>query len=239
MGRRDGGSFAMSLRARTLVLPVMMVFPVGGCNDVVDEVAVLVRLAEGRGEGPVAVLEGVEVCETDTTNCVVTDSNGEARLLLPPEEEVSYTVTKEGYEPQLRADVTAEGYTASPRITMWRDELAADWYDTVMSQYPPTGAGTVLLHVGLEGAMLDLVDASGRPFYMVDSTHGSRDLEATTSHGGGGFLEVAPGEFEIEISGSASGCVPVRGWPGEADNRIRFPVRAGYLTSLVVDCEEP
>jgi len=214
---------------------------IAACVDVVPEAAVLVQVAEGDGEKAVAVLEGVEVCQADTENCVETDSNGEATLLLPAGEEVSYTVTKKGYEPQLWVDVTDEGYVANPRPNLWRNELTADWYRTMMSQYPLIG-GAVFLDVGFEGATFELVDATGKAFYLVsddDNFQASLELDATTSNGAGGFLEVAPGEFQIEIGGTASGCVPGRAWPGDSESRIRFPVRAGYLTSLHAICSRP
>ena len=44
-------------------------------------------------------LEGVELCETDTTNCAMTDADGLASLMLPTDQEVSYTLSKEGYVP--------------------------------------------------------------------------------------------------------------------------------------------
>jgi hypothetical protein len=199
----------------------------------------LIQVYDGP-ENPRLPLEGAEVCETDTTNCAMTDAGGLARLQLPVNQEVSFTITKEGYEPILKVDETDLRFE-SMGITLWKDELVVPWYESVMSAYPPTRVGTVWVGLTppLMGATFELIDAKGEPFYdQDDSTQASRDLKATTSAGSGGFLEVPPGEFQIALGGTASGCKAWRAWPGDAENRIRFLVRDGYLTALNIDCRD-
>jgi len=72
------------------------------------------------------------------------------------------------------------------------------------------------------------------------------DLEAATavaqSHllpfASGGFTEVTPGEREFEFGGTAGDCDRISwAWPVEGEpNRIRLPVRAGYLTYGSIVC---
>jgi len=197
---------------------------------------------ESKGAAwPWPPLEGAEACETDTTNCVVTDENGEATLNLQPNEEVSFSVTKDGYEPKLKVDETDEDFHSSQGVNLERDELVEARYESVMSEYPPTGVGTVRvgLEPAIEGATCELIGATGKAFYVDEEGQWSLDLEATTSSGKCGFLEVPPGEFQIEIGGAGSGCVPKQAWPRDAEDSIRFLVRDGYLTALSVGCPTP
>jgi hypothetical protein len=53
-------------------------------------------------------LEGVELCEIDTTNCVVSDADGFASLELPADGETAYTAEREGYAPRLYTEVISE-----------------------------------------------------------------------------------------------------------------------------------
>jgi hypothetical protein len=186
-------------------------------------------------------LEGAEVCETDTTNCVISDAGGLARLELPVNQEVSFVIKKDEYEPTLEVDVTDRDYGSSRDThVVWPDELQAPWYESAMVEYPQAGVGTVWVSLvpPLSGATFELIGAEGKAFYAAEGGP-SFDLTATTSKGWGGFLEVSPGEFQIELGGTASDCKPWRAWPGDSENRIRFLVRDGAATSLTVDCRTP
>jgi hypothetical protein len=192
-------------------------------------------------------LEDAEVCQTDTTNCVISDAGGLARLELPVNEDVSFTVKKDGYQPVLEVDVT-DGDYGSSRDThvVWPDELQALWYQSAMVEYPPRGVGTVWVGLvpPLADATFELIGAEGKAFYNEESMTkigltANLDLEATTSAGTGGFFEVPPGEYQIELGGTASGCGPWRAWPGDTENRVRFLVRDGAITVLSVDCRTP
>ena len=212
-----------------------------GCNEVeaTRPVSVTVEvLAEATA------LQGVAVCDTDEPYCVTTDASGKATLELPANEPISYTLEKYGYEAKLFADVTDGAFGSVRQHSLWTDERAADWYETVEGQYPLSGVGTV--HVSLqppfEGATFDLEGATGTAFYdeiKGDTWASSVDLAATTSEGSGGFLSVGPGEFQIEFGGTASRCVSDQAWPGGAENRIGFPVREGFITVLTVKCQVP
>jgi hypothetical protein len=231
---------------------VLPLFLIGGCNDVYtppDRVSVTIVNAGGFP------LEGVQICENETTNCVPSDTDGRATLELPPGEEVSYTAAKQGYGRLLIADVTDATFVRSIELTLFGDESTADWMEAVDAQYPMMGTGSVTVLVcsqclgeivRVEGATLDLTTATGTTFYEEEDEGGvitpRLDLEATTSLGTGGFVEVVPGEFgefQIEVGGAVRGCSPLTGWPSNAENRIRVPVRAGYFTVANVRCLPP
>jgi hypothetical protein len=122
-----------------------------GCNDVVSETFLFVQATEvvdplcGPGTCTDMALEGVEVCEAGTIKCVVTDNNGVASLSLPPNEEVSFTAQKEGYEAKLFADVSDWGPGAPWLLSLRPDERAAPWHQHLESDYPMRGVGAVFV----------------------------------------------------------------------------------------------
>jgi hypothetical protein len=91
------------------------------------------------------------------------------------------------------------------------------------------------------------IDAVGEAFYFDASTEQySLDLEATTAFSGaadslplvqGGFADVTPEEQQFEFGGTAGDCLVSWGWPGDAPNRIRVPVRKGFRTYGSMACD--
>jgi hypothetical protein len=236
----------MRLLARLSCLFGLWVYPIAGCNPLETPTPTFsaeLRVLEPQGlEGSRQPLEGVEFCDTDTGNCAVSDADGEATLEFPIDEEVSYTVTKDGYHGYLVPDVTDETANQGDfSFTMYRHENWARFYDALMSPYPQMGTGTVWLFVGpaREGVTFELIGATGKRFYEQPPEPPSSDLEATTSFGWGGFVQVPPDEAQVDIGGSASRCVPARGWPGDQEDRLRFPIRAGYVTWATATCPPP
>jgi len=110
-------------------------------------------------------------------------------------------------------------------------------------RWPSPHAGVTFKPVG------STIDAVGKRFYFDAATEQySVDLEATTAFIGlwdfvlaeGGFAEVAAGEQQFEFGGTAGDCLrPSWGWPGDAPNRIRVPVRDGYVTYGSIVCDQP
>jgi hypothetical protein len=217
----------------------------GGGGD--GETATLQLLAmEFDPEGNQVPLAGVHVCETDTANCDVTDGTRPAVLQLPADRETSYTQVKEGYGAELRADVISATTGSIVVPVMQPDSFIKDNYDRVESPYPMEGTGSIYVQVGernsatgaIRGATLELVGENGKAFYVLDDRKSwSTDLTATTSAGNGGFVEVRPGEYQIQIGGTPENCSLVRAWPGDSDNSIRLPVREGFETTARVACD--
>jgi len=232
---------------RLLVNPACVVavglFPIAGCNQVVDEPETaplefaVVEVSTPGAEG--VLLEGVEVCELDTTECKLSDARGRVSIELPVGVETAVALTKEGYWSQLVPVVLGESGSRSV-YGIESDELAADQFDRVMTLYPTGLKGSILFGIfpALAGATFDLVDAAGSAaFYSDDEGWWSPDLEATTSWGWGGVAEVNPGVFEAKLGGAAQGCVRLRGWPGDDANSIRFSVREGRVTWIAWSCQ--
>jgi hypothetical protein len=229
----------MRLSAAPRLILVLTALLIGGCSEVTtstDNAPVTVTVTEWPGAS--APLEDVELCQTGTTNCVRTDSDGKATLYLPLEVETSFTRSKPSYAPYLVPVVVPATGTAF-RLSMAVDDRVAEQHENVMSPYPMVGTGTILVGLAprVEGATIDLFGATGTRWFMDENLDWRLDLAATTGRGTGGFTEVGPGDdYRVELGGTADGCVVEKGWPGPFENTVRFPVRAGYLIDLRMLC---
>jgi len=231
----------MHLLAKTLCVLALAVVPFAGCAEVTEEC---------RGEAPVTVtviefpagtgvgLEDVKLCETGTTNCVLTDDNGNATLCLPFDVETSFTRTKKDYGAYVAALLIPSNERV-PHVgfSMAKDVRLATQYDNVMSPYLPRGTGGVIVATRVAGATFDLPTAAGEiSFYADEELNWRLDLTATTTEGWGGFVELSPDVHEVELGGTAEGCIPLLGWPSGFENTVRFPVLEGHLTNVEVFC---
>jgi hypothetical protein len=161
-------------------------------------------------------------------------------------EEISITLEKEGYQSYLVAGVVPAAEPPVLTLSLATVERIETLHGLVMSPYPMEGTGDLIVVSAVPspfpGITLDLGEATGKGFYYDEGGMWDADLTATTSYGfgpWGGFTEVSPGEVQVELGGTADGCVPVTGWPGDVDNSVRMPIRAGYLTHTIVSCEAP
>jgi len=189
--------------------------------------------------GATGALSGVEICEMDTDNCVTTDEEGNATIVLPAEQETAITLVKEGFAKYLDPYIIPAMGAAQPAVLATAERMG-EMHALVDSPYPMEGTGTVFVSIpgAYEGATFALVgDATGTGFYRDENLDFDPDLTATTSGGGGGFTEVSLGEVQVDI-GDAN-CTVVRGWAGDADNRLKYPVREGFFSRADVSCEAP
>ncbi len=220
----------------------LMGFPLAGCSDVADSVPQTVVVHEGRPAMPsIGPIEGAELCETDTSNCSWTNQYGEATIGLPANQRVSWTMKKEGYGSNVVAVFTGPRVWTLWHLQLWTDEWYAENLSKLMTSYPMTdeGAVVVTLYNPFAGATFRLVDATGKTFYFDEEGSPSLTLEATTSLGMGGFVEIKPGTFQIEIGGIAKNCAAQAAWPGSEVDRIELPVLAGHTTIAVLNCPPP
>lgn len=236
-------SFAFSC-SRWAGVVAWLALPIVACTQVTEGESEPVQLAlTVRDLGLGGVLEGVQVCGADRTKCVTTDGNGEATLELPLDQEVTWTLEKEGWGSILVADVTDETFVPATGALMPSDQWLSEAYKRMEdSPYPFEGTGSIVVWTDsppFEGATFGIVEAGGEPrlYYGTEAQWPSLELVATTSRGWGGFIEVGPGDVEFEIGGRAERCVLTWGWPGDTGNTIRVPVQEGYSTHASVTCQ--
>jgi hypothetical protein len=216
---------------------------VGGDGGTGDTAARFVSLRGYDPDGTV-VLEGVELCELDTTSCVLTDAGGLASLKLPTEGEVAYTAQKEGWTPAIFMEVMSPDSPSLRMLLMLPEGYVAEQHERVGSPYPMQGTGTLQVQIepDFDGVTLELMSATGTAWYLDEGPIWSTDLVATSDAFAaiGGFTEVTPGVVEVKLGGTAAqGCTPTGAWPAEAENTLRVLVREGYLTTAVSTCPGP
>jgi len=182
-------------------------------------------------------VEGMRICELATANCAVTDEVGLATLEVSAGQEIALSMEKEGFASYIYTYVVpADGGTML--LGNATDARFEEMFGLVMSPYPMEGTGGVWVSGSPEGAVLTLLNGTGKPFYAEDDVKWtwSLDLTAATANGGGGFVEVPAGEYQVEVTGTSENCFPVRGWPGDSENTVRMPVREGYFSSARNSC---
>jgi len=203
----------------------------GGDPGQVDPVTIFFDVVDEESEP----LEGAEVCEVGADNCATTDAGGNTMLDFPGDEEVAWTVEKDGYAVLAGADVTDE--TLDPGPFEWRlntVETIDAWAEKLGTTSPLTGTYNRALPQR-SGATYTLVDETALGFYM-DMGMPDPELTATTLAGDGGFVEVSPGVVEIEFGGTATDCVASLAWSSERPNTIRLPVIDGLTTYGSMRC---
>lgn len=206
--------------------------------------------AIGGTDGP--PLEGVEICLLGTNKCGTTDSNGKAVLDdLPCNEEVAFTMVKEGYGSRVLPDVTDDEFLHGSSSVLWElysDEQLSEIAQDLDTEYPWTGGAVGLaLWVGFDpspaGLRLVAVDCQGKEFYYDAETSTSElpkytlDQDSTSAtpragfipFGQGGFVEVPEGVCEFEFEGASDCSMRSWGWYGSAPNRVRLPVMDGFM----------
>ena len=157
-----------------LVIGLLCISLITGCSDVNPPNAApyknQLRAWSAETGAYTQPLEGVRVCEGDTDdNCVFSDANGDFTLWLPADQEVFYTIQKEGYETSLWSVVIPESGRTDPWTGMTTDELMAEMYEGAMSPYPRLGTGDINIKITpvFAGATFELVGATGTPYYQV------------------------------------------------------------------------
>ncbi len=206
------------------------------------------RLTVTEPDGSLANVQDVEVCEADTENCSMSDDLGVASIVVPADQEILFTIEKEGYGKWLTADVSDE---TRERVVVNRRMHTNAQLEAVAGQlgieYPWMGGivGLVRFPTVAQGGLTftpvgSTADQVGDEFYYDGALEEySVDLQATSAFDGvgyvlplgdGGFAEITPGEQQFEYGGTAGDCAVSWAWPGDTANTIRLPVREGYRT---------
>ncbi len=222
-----------------------------GCSDSDDDgtatVTVSLRVIQFEPGGADTGIPDVEVCVSDLPDCDTTDEDGFVTLEVPANEELAFEAVGEGFVSTLQPQTTTDQNLSGIVIPMLTVDLFAAFSLVVGVPYPPDGVGVVGISAlvaptsdpdnGIAGITFT-TDTNGIPYYLDENEVPSLTLtETTVPSGAGGLLEVAPGEVEVELGGTASNCVLASAWPGANASSIRFPIEAGFLTQVFVTCD--
>jgi hypothetical protein len=215
---------------------------VAGCNEVGESGAELVRSVLDVFD--LTPIEGAVMCHVETGNCAVSDADGIVMLEVPPNEEISWTLSSDGYGPILTGGLSTGSFLGPARTGLWPDAFLVEQSRRLDTRYPPNDTGMInifLPNAPFPGVTFELRDATGERFYADEEGNWDRSLTETTSFerngfAGAGFVEVPSGEFEIEVGGTVEQCVPFSGWPGDGTNRVRVPVKERFITYVVLSC---
>jgi hypothetical protein len=225
-----------------------------GCQEVVESTTHSFSVTESLPDLlSTPPSQGVQICQADTDNCDTTDANGRAELTVPFNQEITFTLEKEGFGSYIFGNVSDVSRPSEWR--MYPHEQLEAIAEQLGIMYPwergmaslntifPAVAGVTFTPVG------STINMVGELFYYDEATSQySLNLEATTSApspnllplGQGGFTKVAQGEQQFELGGTVGDCSDVSlGWPGDTPNRIRVPVRDGYTTYGSMVCPGP
>jgi hypothetical protein len=209
-------------------------------------VTMLTTTYEVLANGLTVPLAGVRVCQLDEDNCETSTEAGRVALVLPANIETGYTAEKEGYGPYLTTFTTGDafpGTSSEPMHTPEQLEAIAAPFDVSWTD----GMLATLAYPQLTGATVSLVGVTGTPLYLDPLEGYTSELDSSIAGGWwpqpfgmAAFAGLSDGEHVVEFGGAAADCGPSRwGWPGDAPNRVRVLVRAGYITTAGVHCDQP
>ena len=97
-------------------------------------------------------------------------------------------------------------------------------------------SGPVSAGMTIAGAAYSLTGSNGRSYYLDDSGAPNTSLTETQTPGAGGFVEVAPVNVTLQVSGAVN-CTSDESWLAAGTNAFRLAVRIGFWTQSRVSCE--
>lgn len=197
-------------------------------------------------------LEGADVClnwglnddgSYINTNCNVTTAEGTVtNENIPGDTRILAELSKETYMTVLG---TLESYTED---AAWLGALAPDI--AVIAAAATVGVvvdetkGHVLVNVSnadgenLDGYTLSIVDSDATPVFATPQGAFDADATATNAAGSGGFLNLDPGTYTIQVEKAGVLCVP-SAYSWSAGGYVA-PIKANALTGIFVTCiDEP
>lgn len=232
---------------RILGLPVLVgAMVLAGCSeDAAGTVTLNLTVNDFMPGETAAPVPNAEVCVLDTEDCTTTNADGLAMVALPSNAETGVTITANGFNPTVLTQTTDANFFPDQTTTLLSETIATTLAALLDIDYPLAGTGVVALTTtfplpeagGIPVTTLDLTDGTGTGDYITEDGIPTYDLTASSSFGGGGFVEVTPGIIEIDIGGSPGGCGVAQAWPGTTATSVRLPVLDGFFTSSLVYCE--
>ena len=218
-------------RTAVLLLPLSM-----GCSG--GGVTLTGTVVDGVFGGGLAA----NVCISD--NCVETSNDGSWTLdNVPRGSRTLMTVTSETSQPALIGVVTRDRDKEVPEIPML-STLAHDAQYNLLGLDPRPGTGVINFQVrGSIPGGADIAGVTGflepnagdGPFYTTNLGLPGEDDDATTESGGGVWLNVPVGNYNLDFDDLPDSCRTELGWGGPEN--FDMLVQASFTTLIRVICE--
>ncbi len=197
-----------------------------------------------------AGLEDVQVCvEESSEACTVTDSHGDFIVAgLPQAADVSVRVQREGFYPTLLLHHSTDSEPA------WDKKLLTDgMMQTIANRtdealQPGRGHFSFMVHQAhfsqgqvqqTAGISISIEPETDQPAYYLNSLQlPDRDLDATVGSGGGGLLNLEPGDYQVTFHGANGPCSRIISWDFQPGSPVPVRIEADRGTYIDVLCPE-
>ena len=186
---------------------------------------------------------GSEICVEGTGDCDTSATDGSFRVLAEAGTEVELVVTLDEHRSLLVPVQTGTEDMALRPLSLLPEAIVDAQASAVGATGDPA-LGQIVFSVsnGIAGDGVNVPDVvavlepdSGvGPFYLGSTGLPDAELEATSSNGGGGWLDVSPGAAAVRFENLPAGCVSLYGWEGPTP--LRFSTRAAHATVLRIEC---
>ncbi|MAO84417.1 MAG: hypothetical protein CMH50_11130 [Myxococcales bacterium] len=189
-------------------------------------------------------LAGVQVCLLEGDLCVETDGNGDYHFDgVEGQRDIRLTLDFPGYVRGLVPIKLLDSDHQVAPVSLGSDlltELQAGLLG--LPAEPETGQIVFSVSNGIPGdglnhpdVRLGLMPAAGEgPFYTAVGGLPDREELATTDHGGGVLVNVAPGNYRLVHESLPPNCHLVLGWSEPPE--VRVPVQADRVTYSRIEC---
>ncbi|MFT7518038.1 MAG: hypothetical protein ACI9MC_000162 [Kiritimatiellia bacterium] len=191
----------------------------------------------------------VRVCIAEIDRCTTTDGQGHFLVeQLPEDTDVTVLIDKDGLFPVALPHHTADSEPPWDKtlLTTGLMESQANRADTELD--PELGHFTFMVHQAhfsegkveqSEGVALRLEPSGGVPYYLTSGLQrADPDLTATTRSGGGGVLNLSPGDYLVHFQAGGP-CSRILSWDFAPGEPVPVPILAGRGTYIDVLCPEP
>lgn len=222
--------------------PFLMLIPMWmplGCAE--PTVAVSGEISDLLGLTP---LNGVSVCLADTTICADSDVNGEYTLdEVPASSQVELTFVLAEHAALLAPITTQEEPLSLRPLSMLTEALM----EAQMASTEATGSqdlGKLVFSVSngisgdgqnVESVSVSLKPSGGvGPLYLGPVGLPNSSLTATSSNGGGVWLDLDPDQYEMAFAPLPDDCFTLYGWDGA--NPLVIPVRSNHVSVARIEC---
>jgi hypothetical protein len=185
-----------------------------------------------------------QICITATeARCTSTDDLGEYTISVPAETEVLLVLSAPDFI-TARVPVTSGKTSTTLRGVALLGVQVQRIQDTLIGVESLSTRGSVVFSIsnGVPGDGVNIPDilvaldppAGEGPFYTNAGGLPDIDLMTTSPHGGGLFVNVPPGDYEVRFEALPEGCFILFGWGEPAG--VRFPIVAGDVTIIRIEC---